>query len=855
MGQCSWKIPAALGAFTGDVALMGRKRRINLLRPGPGRTIASPRSPREHDARSRGLHPPRKTLVKTKPAWKRWSLLTSVLALLSVASPAPATDRHPNILFIILDDVGVDQLSVFNPQAPNPPATPNMDTVAAAGLKFTRFYTMPECSPTRTCFFTGRYPLRTGVNAAILSLDLPAAQCSPYEVTTPRVLATAGYQSSMIGKFHLSGPDNNPYGFGTPHALGWDYFNGTLYGAPAFIDPSLGGQYPEDRTNYCWGFPVGDLRGVGWFLTSSNGVQCDDNLGLGYTGKEIATLGGIPALDASGRFATNCADALASGRSVSFSNYNGYYMWPKAVNVGTNVITSIGRKYIVTDQTDEGIAWIRAQTNGTAPWMCTLSYSAIHTPYQPPPDHLYPPGFVWPPDLPANDSSDYGATKVVNDLMVSAMDREIGRLLVESGLASWGPAGQLIYDPAATDTLIVIAGDNGTYLYGVNYPFNPTRSKGTPYETGIRAPLIVAGPMVASPGRSVEHLVSCVDLYQLFGEVADVNVRTVVPPAHILDSQSMLPYLTNASQSAIRQTIYSEQGNGVKAPASHMWPTVVSLGPEHVATDTLFTTQALAEMEGGTWYGPGGTQVFFTACDLRAANLYSNLTIVPTRVWTVLNHRYKLIKLDRAPCDASLGQFEFYDLHPTPLNPLNPLGLDNSPNNLLNNGVPVGLTLEQQANYDALQAELSSLLASEPACYADGNLDKQVTQADVDGVLQYWGQPSWFDVNRDGMTDQKDLDCVLANLGLDCLVTGPGVICPTPVYLNEPRLLANGAFQFVFTGVAGTSYTVFGTTNLALPAGDWTALGPATNTGLGYFQFTDAPAPDRPRVFYQVRAP
>jgi hypothetical protein len=123
---------------------------------------------------------------------------------------------------------------------------------------------------------------------------------------------------------------------------------------------------------------------------------------------------------------------------------------------------------------------------------------------------------------------------------------------------------------------------------------------------------------------------------------------------------------------------------------------------------------------------------------------------LPTRAWTLRNDRYKLVKLDRASCDVSLGQFEFYDLSPTPLNPINPLGLDNSEHNLLSNGVPANLTADQQLNYDQLQAELNNLLASAPVCHADGNLDKQVTQADVDGVLQYWGQPSWFDVNRDG---------------------------------------------------------------------------------------------------------
>lgn len=771
----------------------------------------------------------------------------------NIAAQAQVAGQKPNILFIILDDVGIDQLATFNPLAPNPPATPNLDTLAGAGLKFTHFYTMPECSPSRACFFTGRYPLRTGVTAAFLDMDLPGAQVSPYEVTTPRVLTAAGYQNAMIGKFHMAGPANNPDGSGTPHALGWDYFNGNLHGAPAHIDPTLGGQYVEDKTTYGWGFPIGDQRGVGWFLNSNNTIRCDDNGGLGYTGKEVVTAGGIPALNAAGQFATDCESALASGRTVSFSGFNGYYAWPRVINEGTNVISSVGRRYIVTDQTDAGIAWIQKQSANTAPWMCTMSYSAIHTPYQQPPDALYPPGFSWPEALPENDSKDPGAIRQVSDLMVSAMDSEIGRLLVESGLATRGPGGELVYNPAANNTMIVIAGDNGTYLNSVNYPYNPLRTKGTPYETATRAPLIVAGPQVVNPGRSVDHMVNSVDLFQLFGELAAVDVREVVPQSHILDSRPMLPYLTNVNQAAFRQTIFTQIGNGLKAPSTHLWPTVIPVGPANIATDILFTSQALAETEGGTWYGPGGTQIFYTACDLRAANIYDNLTIVPTRAWTLRNDRYKLVKLDRASCDVSLGQFEFYDLSPTPLNPINPLGLDNSENNLLTNGVAVNLNEDQQLNFDQLQAELSNLLASEPVCNGDGNLDKQVTQADVDGVLQYWGQPSWFDVNRDGKTDQLDLDCVMANLGNNCLESGPGVHCPTPVYLANPRVLPSGNFEFTFSGTPGALYQVLATSTLSLPSSEWTLMVAPVETSSGQFQFIDSQSADRPARYYRVR--
>ena len=231
-------------------------------------------------------------------------LLSGVLLLCLVATsqlagqPRTPSLSRPNILFIILDDVGKDQLAAFNPAAPTAALTPVLNAIVAAGVKFTNFYTMPECSPSRVAFFTGRYPLRTGVTAAILDQDLPAAQISPSEVTTPRVLSTAGYRSALFGKYHLGGPENNPDGNGAPVALGWDYFNGNLRGGPPSIDVSLGGQYTKDKTKYSCGFPTGAKRGAVWLQVDGNKPQCDDNKGAGYTGQQSVALGGIAALDA-----------------------------------------------------------------------------------------------------------------------------------------------------------------------------------------------------------------------------------------------------------------------------------------------------------------------------------------------------------------------------------------------------------------------------------------------------------------------------------------------------------------------------------------------------------------------------
>src|SRR5262252_6570073 len=165
-----------------------------------------------------------------------------------LADPPPKSPRTPNILFFIMDDVGIDQMKVFGygglpPEVP--PRTPNIDAIAHAGVRFRNTWAMPECSPSRAMFFEGRYPFRTNVFNAILAQDLANSQVSPYEITTPKVLKQQGYVSALVGKAHLSGsdinPNNNPLGDGVIHTLGWDYFAGWLDGAPFPIDATAGG--------------------------------------------------------------------------------------------------------------------------------------------------------------------------------------------------------------------------------------------------------------------------------------------------------------------------------------------------------------------------------------------------------------------------------------------------------------------------------------------------------------------------------------------------------------------------------------------------------------------------------------
>jgi arylsulfatase A-like enzyme len=151
--------------------------------------------------------------LRTAGAWRLVLLGCLLLGSWSFAPCASAADR-PNIVFIMADDMGYGDVGCYG--APDV-RTPNIDKLAAQGVRFTQFYANgPECSPTRAAFLTGRYQHRVGgLECAIgigsvgryddairlaskRDLGLPAK-----ESTISQLLKNAGYRTALFGKWHL----------------------------------------------------------------------------------------------------------------------------------------------------------------------------------------------------------------------------------------------------------------------------------------------------------------------------------------------------------------------------------------------------------------------------------------------------------------------------------------------------------------------------------------------------------------------------------------------------------------------------------------------------------------------------
>lgn len=143
-----------------------------------------------------------------------------ILALVFLSQTLQASEQRPNIIIILADDLGTGDLS-FNG---SPIRTPNIDSLAKEGAYLSNFYASANvCSPSRAGLLTGRYPIRMGLADSVIEPGSTHGLAQT-ETTLAEVLKEDGYQTSIIGKWHLG---HTPKHWPTAH--GFDYFYGLPY--------------------------------------------------------------------------------------------------------------------------------------------------------------------------------------------------------------------------------------------------------------------------------------------------------------------------------------------------------------------------------------------------------------------------------------------------------------------------------------------------------------------------------------------------------------------------------------------------------------------------------------------------
>ena len=145
--------------------------------------------------------------------------IAAFIALLTHTAIAAA---KPNIVHIVADDLGGKDVG-FN--GCTDIKTPDIDALAAGGAKLTQFYVQPMCTPTRAALMTGRYPFRYGLQTMVIP-SVSAYGLDTTEWLLPQVLKEAGYNTAIIGKWHLGHADKKFW----PKQRGFDYQYGAMIG-------------------------------------------------------------------------------------------------------------------------------------------------------------------------------------------------------------------------------------------------------------------------------------------------------------------------------------------------------------------------------------------------------------------------------------------------------------------------------------------------------------------------------------------------------------------------------------------------------------------------------------------------
>src|SRR5271165_6560674 len=147
-----------------------------------------------------------------KPGTPLRSIVCALIgATMFAALPTLAQEKKPNIVFILVDNVGWGTFGVYGGTV----ATPRIDKMASEGIRFNNYNVEVQCTPTRSAIHTGRYSVRSGT----YRVPYPgqgASGMSPWEYTVAKLMSDAGYATALFGKWHLGNtqgrlPNNQGY--------------------------------------------------------------------------------------------------------------------------------------------------------------------------------------------------------------------------------------------------------------------------------------------------------------------------------------------------------------------------------------------------------------------------------------------------------------------------------------------------------------------------------------------------------------------------------------------------------------------------------------------------------------------
>jgi arylsulfatase A-like enzyme len=258
--------------------------------------------------------------------------------VLAVTPAYAQTQKKPNIVVIMGDDVGMWNVSAYH-RGMMGGSTPNIDRIAKEGALFTDYYAQQSCTAGRAAFILGQTPFRTG----LLKVGLPAAKqgLQDKDPTIAELLKPMGYATAQIGKNHLG--DRNEY---LPTVHGFDEFYGILYHLNAMEEPYQA-DYPRDPKFHAM---FGPRNIVDTKASTTDDATTDPR--WGKVGKQTIVDGGPlpphPNMDAKAKTNMEDIDDELVRRSVDFMDRSvkagkPFFLWHNSTR--THVWTHLSPKW------------------------------------------------------------------------------------------------------------------------------------------------------------------------------------------------------------------------------------------------------------------------------------------------------------------------------------------------------------------------------------------------------------------------------------------------------------------------------------------------------------------------------
>ncbi|WP_432710831.1 arylsulfatase [Pedobacter sp.] len=481
-----------------------------------------------------------KTLLQNISTLKHW---LPVLLLGTLAPAFAQKTERPNIVLILVDDLG---FSDIGPYGATEIETPNLDKLAAEGLKLREFYNNSICAPTRASLLTGQYQHKAGVGYFNVNLGLPAYQgfLNKESLTLAEVLRSGGYSTLMSGKWHV-GDDEDQW----PNQRGFDKFFGFIPGASNFFEvaPKEKAEVKLLLNNESYYLEPGkyltdEITGHALqFLTEQNTTKKPFFLYLAYNAPHWP-LQALPEDIAKykGRYSMGW-DSL---RTIRYKN---------AIEKG---VIAEGQKIAAADQQlrpwnkltyDEQQYWQRRQE----------VYAAMI-------DHV-----------------DQGIGQLLDKLKELKKDKNTLIIFISDNGAQGGN-GLPVYTSRITGP-VGTAGSyerqNSNWSQTGNSPLR--NYKDSPYEGGISAPFIAWYPEKIKANTIAQGTGHLIDLAPTFYQLAGVNYPAQYKDlkTNALVGKSLLPVLTGEANAVERGTPLFWERSGKKAVRDGKWKLVALAGP------------------------------------------------------------------------------------------------------------------------------------------------------------------------------------------------------------------------------------------------------------------------------------